>query len=206
MGLDTGTIGAMMATSAVLHLAVVFVIGRMFASMQSKIAILVFVIIASAIIQAVYMTVMQSLSCGGVKNPTGILVGWLASVGFTTFFAALPVFISGLRLTISEGYASIFGGLIGIQGHRPLMLPRDIADAKAIATAAVAVVSKEPDAAAAAASASDIASKIGLTEEQYAAQTLTEIVRGMSFMTGFAGAYGVGVGTFYAGACSSKAD
>ena len=201
MSLDTGTTGILMLCSGFIHLAIVYVFGTFLTKPSSKIGLIILIIIASFILQSIFLTVMQVLSCGGVKNVRGIFAGVGASTGITALMTALPVYIEGLRLTVSEGYAALFGGLFGIQGHRPLMTPRDIADAQAIADAAVKVVSTSG---AGAGSIEEVVQKIGLNEEQYATQTMIEIIRGASFMTGFAGAYGVGVGSFYAGSCSSS--
>lgn len=204
MPMDTGALYGEMAGSWLLHLAIPIgvysVLSRLLSDAGAPAQSTAYVILAislgiSILVQLGFLTTLQALSCGGVKNPSGIIGGAIVSAGITALFLALPTFITGLRLTISQIFVK----------HLPIFTPQEFAayekiieDSVALATAA----GKEHSVAIAEAKKS--VKKLGVTPAEYEVQTLKETVAAMSYMSSFSGAFGIGVGSFYAAKCNPK--
>lgn len=198
--MDTGVLYGEMLGSWLLHLAIPVGISSALTgllvgnggSTQSIIyIILVLSLLVSILVQMGFLTFLQVYSCGGVKNFRGIIAGTLVSAGITALFLFLPASIEGLRLTVSQLFIK----------HLPILTEHQKeVEAKIISNAVSLVSTTDPSAEIVA----ELIKKIGLTPEEYEGQTLKETVTAMSYMSAFAGAYGIGVGSFYAAKCNPK--
>lgn len=198
MPMDTGVLYGEMIGSWLLHLAIpvgissaltTLLVGNGGSTRMIIYVILALSLVASTLIQMGFLTFLQAYSCGGVKNFRGILAGTLVSVGITALFLFLPASIDGLRLTVSQLFIK----------HLPILTEHQReAESKIVRDAVSLDSGTEPPAEAVAA----LVKKIGLSPEEYEGQTLRETVTAMSYMSAFAGAYGVGVGSFYAAKCN----
>jgi hypothetical protein len=195
--MDTGVLYGEMIGSWLLHLAIPvgissaltgLLVGNGGSTRTIIYVILVLSLLISTLVQMGFLTFLQAYSCGGVKNFRGILAGTLASVGITALFLFLPAFIDGLRLTVSQLFIK----------HLPILTEHQReAESKLVREAVSMASTTEPSAETVAA----LVKKVGLTPEEYEGQTLKETVTAMSYMSAFAGAYGIGVGSFYAAKC-----
>lgn len=202
--MDTGALYGEMAGSWLLHLAIPIgvysALSRLLSDAGAPARSTAYVILAislgiSVMIQLGFLTALQALSCGGVKNPSGIIGGAIVSAGITALFLALPTFITGLRLTISQLFIK----------HLPIFTPQEFAAYKKVIDNSVALATaagKEKTVATADAEA--LIEKIGVTPAEYEVQTLKETVAAMSYMSAFSGAFGIGIGSFYAAKCNPK--
>ena len=198
--MDTGVLYGEMIGSWLLHLAIPIGISSALTgllvsnggSTQTIIyVVLVLSLIVSTLVQMGFLTFLQAYSCSGVTNFRGILAGTLVSTGITALFLFLPSSIEGLRLTISQLFIK----------HLPIMTEHQReAESKLVRDAVSLVSATEPTAEIVA----DLIKKIGLKPEEYEAQTLQETVTAMSYMSAFAGVYGIGVGSFYAAKCKAN--
>jgi hypothetical protein len=198
--MDTGALYGEMAGSWLLHLAIPIGVYSALSSVLSGVGdtkTIMYIVLGisigiSILVQLGFLTFLQALSCGGVKNIRGILAGTLAAAAITAFGAALPMFIEGLRLTISQIIIT----------HLPIFTPQQFATYQKITEDAIALASSDATLTqGATAQAQEMISKIGLTPEKYEQQTLKETVAAMSYMSAFSGAFGIGIGSFYAGKC-----
>jgi hypothetical protein len=201
--MDTGVLYGEMAASFLLHLATPFTVGTLLSNFavgsgttRTTLLIIVGITVGvSVLIQMGLLTFLQAHSCGGVKNVSGIMAGTLVSAALTAFFSALPVFIEGLRLTISQVLVN----------HLPIFTPQQFAAYQKILADSVALVKAGGDAAGVQVPAEmEMIKKLGVTPEEYEEQTLKEGMIGMSYMAAFAGAYGIGIGSFKAAKCNPK--
>jgi hypothetical protein len=201
MPMDTGVLYGEMAGSWLLHLAIPVGVYSGLSTLlggagSSTIYIVLGISIAiSIMVQLGFLTFLQALSCGGVTNVWGIFGGTIISVGITALFLALPTAIEGLRLTISQIFIE----------HLPIFTAHQYAEYKQLIDTAVAAVTREgADNSTAIAEAKKSVKKLGVTPEEYEQQTLRETVAAMSYMSAFSGAFGIGVGSFYAGKCNPR--
>ena len=198
--MDTGVLYGEMVGSWLLHLAIPvgissaltgLLVGNGGSTKSIIYIILVLSLVVSTLIQMGFLTFLQAYSCGGVTNFRGIVAGTLVSAGITALFLFLPASIEGLRLTVSQLFIT----------HLPILTEHQKdAESKIIRDAVSLVSTTEPTAETVAA----LVKKIGLKPEEYEGQTLKETVTAMSYMSAFAGAYGIGVGSFYAAKCNPK--
>ena len=202
--MDTGVLYGEMVGSWLLHLAipvgVYSALSSILSSTGNSIHTIIYVVlglslIISVLVQLGFLTFLQALSCGGVTNFGGILGGVLMSAGITALFLALPAFIEDLRLTISQIFIN----------HLPIFTEQEFAAYKKIIDDSVALATAGGQAQdAALASAEKMVKKIGLTPQEYDKQTLKETVAAVSYMSAFSGAFGIGIGSFYAARCNAK--
>lgn len=184
-----------MAASFILNLVGPLAIVALFSSVLSSYSLTTRVwllIFASAvytfIINLCMLTFLQTTSCDGLKDFSGILAGSVISAVLAVFFMWIPSVWEGLRLSISQVFVD----------HHSLLTPSEAVRETAIVQVARQLVSPVP-------SAPPIAIKQGggkrLTPEEYDDQTFSEIKAAMSYMSAFAGAYGIGIGSRYAVSC-----
>jgi hypothetical protein len=187
MAVDSSLLYGEMVGSWIIHLAIPVGVSMIFGAlpfipMGQKLPIMIgIIVVISFLTQMGFLTALQASTCKGVKNYTSIAKG--ASIGavITAIMVAIPVYIEGLRLPISQL----------ISPHRSLLTP-----AVAQMESVIADASKQFY------DASVQKGGAALTPEEYESQTFKEITIGASYWTAFAGAYGIGVGSLLAGKCS----
>jgi hypothetical protein len=104
--------------------------------------------LASFLFQSMFLISLQANSCSGVKNYGNVFIGSTIATAITAVMIAIPIFISPLRLIVSQLFME----------HNPDL-------------------------------------------EGNEEQTFQEIKCGAGFWAAFAGAYGVGIGSLFAGKC-----
>jgi hypothetical protein len=203
MPMDTGVVYGEMAASWLIHLAIPIgvysALSRILGSFgDGATKTIIYIILGislavSVMVQLGFLTFLQALSCDGVRNVGGILGGALMSAGITALFLFLPTLIEGLRLTISQLFIQ----------HLPIFTPNEFAAYQKVIDDSVAMATAAGQARdVALAAAEKLVTKIGLTPQQYDEQTLKETIAAMSYMSAFSGAFGIGVGSFYAARCN----
>ena len=134
----------------------------------------------SLVWQAMWLTVLQTSSCSGIKNVKGLAIGSLIAAAITACMTLIPVYIEPMRLIVSQLLIS----------HKTLLTP-------AVAHVNDALV----DSGNKILSASLQTGGAAITPEEYEAQTAQEIAYGTSYWAAFAGAYGIGIGSLFAATC-----
>lgn len=202
--MDTGILYGEMVGSWLLHLAIPVgiysALSGLLLQTGNSVKTTIYVVlglslVVSVLVQLGFLTFLQAHSCGGVTNFSGILGGILMSAGITALFLALPTFIDSLRLTISQIFLR----------HLPIFTPQEFAAYQKVIDDSVALATAGgQEKSAALATAEKMVSKLGLTSQEYDKQTLKETVAAMSYMSAFSGAFGIGIGSFYAARCNAN--
>lgn len=151
------------------------------------------------VINLCVLTFLQTTNCNGLKNFGGIAAGAGISAALTLFFMWIPSIWEDLRLAISQLFIA----------HHALLTASEAAGEGVIVDAGKRISSllnteKEPLAVAVPLPPSGIKQSGGkrLTPEEYDDQTFNEIKAAMAYMSAFAGAYGIGIGSRYAINCN----
>lgn len=149
-------------------------------------------ILASAVyafvINMCVLTFLQTTSCNGLKDFSGILAGAGISGALALFSMWVPSIWEGLRLAISQVFVD----------HHALLTPSEAVSESVIVNAGRQLLTPVADE-----NLTAIKQSGGkrLTPEEYDDQTFSEIKAAMSYMSAFAGAYGIGIGSRYAVTC-----
>ena len=130
--------------------------------------------------QAMWLTVLQTSTCQGVKNVKGIATGSAIAATITAVMVALPVYVEPLRLIVSQLFIS----------HKALLTPAIAHVNDALVESGTKVLH-----------ASLQSGGGAITPDEYEDQTSQEIALGTSYWAAFAGAYGIGIGSLFAASC-----
>ena len=155
--------------------------------------------------QAMWLTVLQTSSCSGIKNVKGLAIGSLIAAAITAGMTLIPVYIEPMRLIVSQLLIS----------HKTLLTPAvaHVNDAlvdsgNKIFSASILQNNPEPTAPAMnhALNSGDPTAPAqyggaAITPDEYETQTAQEIAYGTSYWAAFAGAYGIGIGSLFAATC-----
>jgi hypothetical protein len=180
MALDTNLLYGTMVGSWIAHLAIPMAIMMAVRQMQNwKLWFLAGCVGASLLWQAMWLTVLQTSTCQGVKNVRGIATGSTISAVIVAIMVAIPIYVEPMRLVVSQLFMS----------HKGLLTP-------AIANMNDALVDSGKKIMGA-------SLQVGgaITSDEYETQTAQEIALGASYWAAFAGAYGIGVGSLFAASC-----
>ena len=186
--LDVNLLYGEMVGSWLAHMAFAVGIGMVFKSLRipwDMWAILGYIglcILASFFTQSLFLMILQSNSCSGMKNYFGVFAGAGIAAIITGIMIAIPVLFEPMRLVVSQ----LFGD------HHILLTPQlsRVQDVVTTAAADVTNILEPPQTGG------------SLSKEKYDDQTLLEISYGSGFWGAFAGAYGIGIGSLFAGKCS----
>ncbi len=203
-----------MAISFVLHLVGPLAIATIFSSMLREFSIgtrIMILIVASMLFSFIVnigvLLFLQTTSCGGLKDAIGVVKGATVGAALTGFFMWIPSVWEGLRLSISQVFVD----------HKSILTPLEAAQDRILGSAGMRMltvgvgtpVSPAPSAPPALPDRplpSAPPAQMGgnrLTPEEYADQTFNEIKSALAYMSAFAGAYGVGIGSRYAVNCKT---
>lgn len=189
-----------------LHGALVFlvitVLGSMATDESSRTQFLVaFVLLMAAgsfVINGGLLTVLHQLTCSGVKNVAGIFKGAGVSSVITAVMSILPFFVEPLRLVVSQI----------VMTHRYLASPARVEAETVLKDAATQVQSL-----AAGAAEGTVAPEVrtpltgegvgSLPAMEYALQTVAEAKWAASYLSAFAGAYGMALGAQWTSECKA---
>ena len=129
-----------------------------------------------------YLVMLQSITCGGMKDYGTVASGAALSALITGAMIAVPTYIESMRLIISNL----------ISPHKSL-LTKDLSIVNDSLIATAGSINQH---------AGSINQHGGaMTPEEYEVQTFNEIVIGSCYWGAFAGAYGVGIGSLFATKC-----
>jgi len=182
MPINSNLLYGEMFSSFIIHLAIpVFVstviFKNIFFDVSFVIKTLLFIAICSGfslLFQTAFLTALQAGSCEGVHNFKTIAVGSIVSTLVVGGVLLIPAFVEPMRVMVSQIFVT----------HRPLLteaMKQNIASASQLIP--------------------NIAN-IGLEEAKYMEQTFQEFTIGASYWAAFAGAYGFGIGSLFAGKCT----
>lgn len=213
MAIDSSLLYSDMAVSFILNLVGPLAIAALFSSffstmsLSSRVWLLIFCsAIYAFVINLCVLTFLQTTSCDGLKDFGGIAAGAGISAALALFFTWIPTVWEGLRLAISQLFIY----------HHTLLTTSEAAGEGVIVDASkkmssmlnttsepMAVAVPLPPLAVAVPLPPEIKQGGGkrLTPEEYDDQTFSEIKAAMAYMSAFAGAYGIGIGSRYAVSC-----
>lgn len=223
MAMDSSLLYWDMAISFVLHLVGPFAIATIFSSMLSSysLSVRVWILIISSmlfsfIVNFGTLLFLQTTSCNGLKDAGGVAVGAGIGAILTGFFMWIPSIWEGLRLSISQVFID----------HKTIMTPTEAAQDGILAPASMKMLAIPQATAPPLSSAAPVKSHMEgdiaplavavppswatqtggkrLTPEEYTDQTFNEIKSALAYMSAFAGAYGVGIGSRYAVKCKTS--
>jgi len=194
MPLDTNLLYGVMAGSWITHLAIpfaTFLLVRSLPYMDLLPKTLLFLSICVALsfgTQMGLLAVLQSSSCGGIKDYRSIAIGSAIAALITATIGAIPAFIEPMRLIVSQL----------IMRHKTLLTP-ELAKMEALMSETAEKVLK-------ASLTEDMAAAVqkggaAISPEEYETQTFQEIAIGTGYWVAFAGAYGLGLGSLVATKC-----
>jgi hypothetical protein len=205
MGMDMTTLYGETAASFLLHGALVYAVATMLAQLLPGVSpvepifllmFLVFIAFGSAIINGLFLLVLHQITCGGAKNPMAVLKGAGVSALISPVMAILPEYVEPLRLAISS---MVFT-------HKYLGTPDRIAAEETLESAAAKMheLSKETGTLAPEVAAPLPSEGAGsLSAIEYALQTEREVRLASSYLTAFAGAYGMAIGAQWTNDCKA---
>jgi hypothetical protein len=131
----------------------------------------------SFLCQAGLLTVIQASSCAGIHNVGYIFIGAMIAAVITGSTLLIPAFVEPMRLMVSQLFVR----------HLSLLTPEMEAYQKKLVE-----------------TSNELAVQTGgggIKEAEYEDQTFQEFAIGASYWGAFAGAYGFGIGSLYAGRC-----
>jgi hypothetical protein len=225
MAMDSSLLYWDMAISFVLHLVGPLAIATIFSSMLREFSVgtrIMILIVASMLFSFIVnigvLLFLQTTSCGGLKDAIGVVKGATVGAALTGFFMWIPSVWEGLRLSISQVFVD----------HKSILTPLEAAQDRILGPASMSMltvgvgsVSSAPSVPPANPNPDDSLSEAErgdqgaqyrgsimrggnrLTPEEYADQTFNEIKSALAYMSAFAGAYGVGIGSRYAVNCKT---
>ena len=195
MPLDTNLLYGVMAGSWITHLAIpfaTFLLVRSLPYMDLLPKTLLFLsicVVLSFGTQMGLLAVLQSSSCGGIKDYRSIGIGAGIAALITAVIGAIPTFIEPMRLVVSQL----------IMRHKTLLTPQ-LAKMEAL-------MSKTAEQVLTASLSEDVVPAVvqkggaAISPEEYETQTFQEIAIGTGYWVAFAGAYGLGLGSLLATKC-----
>jgi len=168
-----------MLGSALMHAAAPIVIlsiaGNLMPNLQPStfvIMLLVIVPIASIVMQTILLATLQQSSCNGIKSYLTIGAGAVAATLITVGMLAIPLYVESMRLMVPSAIGFV---------HQTVMTPDKEENTRGIQEASVKLFQTGG----------------ALKQEEFDSQTLFEMTAGASYWLLFAGAYGVGVGSYF---------
>jgi hypothetical protein len=189
MALDLNLLYGEMFASAMIHGTIpylIYFLSRSIPAMShmSYIAVLLGACaFLSFLLQCGLLTTLQANTCKGVKNVTSIVKGGAVAAVITAIMLAIPAFSEPMRLMVSSL----------IMKHNIILDPLDVAHQQVLLDAAQKITGAVPD----------VAVQVQPTVSEIEDQTRREIAIGAGYWGFAAGAYGIGVGTMFAGsACN----
>jgi hypothetical protein len=189
MPLDTNLMYGEMVGSWFVHLAIPIAVATLLSvipGVGKKVLILLFLTsVISFFVHFGFLTFLQANSCSGVKSYRTIFVGALLGAVLTFGMSAIPALFEPMRLVVSQ----LFGE------HKSLLTPEMARINTIVTRAGLDVTEHEP-----------VLQQGGaaLSPEEYEAQTFQETVYGVAYWSAFAGAYGIGLGSLFAGKCPAS--
>lgn len=203
--MDSGLLYADMIVSFLLHLSGTIAIATLFSGVLSDYSVstrvwilIVATMVFSFTVNMGVLLFLQTTSCGGLKDIAGVAKGAFIGSALTGFFMWIPSIWEGLRLSISQVFVD----------HKSLMTPLEAAQDRILVPASQKILEIPQTATLPLAVPPSWATQVGgkrLTPEEYADQTFSEIKSALAYMSAFAGAYGVGIGSRYAVNCKTTA-
>lgn len=195
MALDTNLLYGEMVGSWLIHMAIPFAVFMFINAlpymdlMPRMILFLGVCALLSGICQAGFLAMLQSSTCGGIKDYRSIGVGAMLCAVITAIMIAIPTFVEPMRLVVSQLFFR----------HKTLLTPQ-LAHMDAILRDTGEKVLK-------ASLTEEVVQKGGaaISPDEYEKQTFQEIAAGASYWGAFAGAYGVGLGSLIAAKCPATA-
>ena len=153
---------------------------------MKMLAFIGFCCLLSFVCQAVLLSVIQASSCSGIHSVRYIITGTIVATAIMGSFLLIPAFIEPMRLMISQLFMR----------HLTLLTPEMEEYERKIKAAANVLVASEDT------QAEQVVQKGGgIKQNEYEDQVFQEFAIGASYWGAFAGAYGFGVGSLYAGSC-----
>lgn len=195
MALDTNLLYGEMVGSWLIHMGIPFAVFMFINALPymdlvpRMILFLVVSALLSGICQAGFLAMLQSSTCGGIKDYRSIGVGAMLCAVITAIMIAIPTFVEPMRLVVSQLFFR----------HKTLLTPQ-LAHMDAIIRDTGEKVLK--------ASLTEEKVQTGgaaISPNEYEEQTFQEIAAGASYWGAFAGAYGVGLGSLIAAKCPATA-
>lgn len=185
--------------SWLLHLFIPFFMSRIVTSMFydtsvfNRMLILIgFTMIFSFILQFILLIIIQSSSCSTVKHFDYIAYGSIIGTIIVGAMMCIPAFVEPMRVVVSQLYAP----------HKPLMTPQLEELQKQLLYISLPHEQKggaspekeQPE-------SKEVKEPQETPQQKYDKQTFTEFTIGSALWAAFGGAYGVGIGSLYAGKC-----
>jgi hypothetical protein len=199
MGAYMNLIWGEMFGSWLLHLFIPFFMSRIVTSMFydtsvfNRMLILIgFTMIFSFILQFILLIIIQSSSCSTVKHFDYIAYGSIIGTIIVGAMMCIPAFVEPMRVVVSQLYAP----------HKPLMTPQLEELQKQLLYISLPHEQKggaspekeQPE-------SKEVKEPQETPQQKYDKQTFTEFTIGSALWAAFGGAYGVGIGSLYAGKC-----
>jgi len=199
MGAYMNLIWGEMFGSWLLHLFIPFFMSRIVTSMFydttvfNRMMILIgFTMIFSFILQFILLIIIQSSSCGTVKHFDYISYGSIIGTIIVGAMMCVPAFVEPMRVVVSQLYAP----------HKPLMTPQLEELQKQLLYISLPHEQKggaspekeQPE-------SKEVKEVQETPQQKYDKQTFNEFTIGSALWAAFGGAYGVGIGSLYAGKC-----
>jgi hypothetical protein len=154
--------------------------------------------VISFLCQAGLLTVIQASSCAGINNVGYIFIGAAIAAVITGSALLIPAFVEPMRLMVSQFFIR----------HISLLTPeleayqnKLVEMANEIAVNEDTEKLQEPHEPQKSQKSQKPQTGGGIKEAEYEDQTFQEFAVGASYWGAFAGAYGFGIGSLYAGRC-----
>jgi hypothetical protein len=199
MPLDVNLLYGEMVASWIAHLAIPVGAGMLIGVMPymmpttKVLALIALSMLFSFVCQFIFLVVLQTNTCGGMKDYGGVAMGAMLCAAITGAMVAIPGFVEPMRLVISQ----LFGD------HKTLLTPELARMNNLITKTSQDVLQASLGSPVPTAPASVQQGGAAITQDEYDVQTFQEITTGASYWAAFAGAYGVGLGSLMATKCQS---
>jgi len=193
MPLDVNLLYGEMVASWIAHLAIPVGAGMLIGFMPymipttKVITMIMLCMLFSFVCQFIFLVVLQTNTCGGMKDYGGVVMGAMLCAAITGAMVTIPGFVEPMRLVISQ----LFGD------HKTLLTPELARMNNLIAKTSQDVLRASLGSPPAVVQAGGAA----ITQDEYDVQTFQEITMGASYWAAFAGAYGIGLGSLLATKC-----
>jgi len=200
MALDSNLLYGEMVGSFLAHMAIPLLMSMLvgvlpYMMLQQKLLVFLALCVGlSFVCQLGFLTIMQAISCQGIKDVRSIATGAGIAACITAVMIAIPAFVEPMRLVVSQLFMT----------HKTLLTP-ELAKINDILIDAGDRVMKASIPAKTNLDNSDPmplqTGGAAITVMEYEAQTFQEITNGVMYWSGFAGAYGIGLGSLLAAKC-----
>jgi len=157
--------------------------------------------VISFLCQAGLLTVIQASSCAGINNVGYIFIGAAIAAVITGSALLIPAFVEPMRLMVSQFFIrhlSLLTPELEAYQNKLVEMSNEIAvneDAEKLKEP------QEPQKSQESQKPQKSQAGGGIKEAEYEHQTFQEFAVGASYWGAFAGAYGFGIGSLYAGRC-----